>query len=69
MFKVVQNPKTGKMETVDVVEKATPESLAELHKEVRDMLDGNTQFHVDPLAKPKPAPPLEEENPYGWVLF
>lgn len=46
-----------------------PLCLAQLHKEVRDMLDGNTQFHVDPLAKPKPALPLEEETPYEWVIF
>jgi len=74
MFKVIQNPTTGKMETVEVADKATPESLAQLHKEVRDMLDGNIQFHVDPLAKPVPPAQTidaqeEDDNPYGWVVF
>ena len=73
-FKVIQNPKTGKMETVEVVEKTTPESLAQLHKEVRDMLDGNTQFHVDPMAKPIPVGEVieaqeDDDTPFGWVVF
>ena len=75
-FKVIQNPKTGKMETVDELTKPTPESLAQQRKELRDMLDGNTQFHVDPLTKPleKPASIVpdaqdEDENPYQWVVF
>jgi len=74
VFKVIQNKQTGKMETVEVVEKATPESLAQLHKEVRDMLDGNTQFHVDPMIKPVPPtntvdPQEDNEDPFGWVVF
>ena len=73
-FKVVQNKQTGKMETVDDIVKATPESLAQLHKEVRDMLDGNTQFHVDPMAKPIPVGEVieaqeDDDNPFGWVVF
>ena len=73
-FKVVQNPKTGKMETVPDVPKATPESLGQLHKEVRDMLDGNTQFHVDPLAKPAPPsttidPQEDDDFLFDWVVF
>jgi len=75
-FKVIQDPKTGKMKTVDDLPTATPESLAKQHKELRDMLDGNTQFHVDPLAKPpdKPASVIpdaqdEDDNPYQWVVF
>ncbi len=49
--KVVVNPKTGKMETITVHDKVTPETLAQSHRELRDMLDGNKQFHDDPFAK------------------
>mgnify|MGYP000493986246 CR=1 FL=1 len=56
MFKVIKNPKTGKMETVEVVEKATKETLAEAHRELKDMLDGNRQFHNDPYTPPKEEP-------------
>ena len=38
------------------------------------MLDGNTQFHVDPRAKPIPVGEVieaqaDDENPFGWVVF
>ena len=73
MQKVIVNPKTGKMETVDVPDGPSPESLARQRKELRDMLDGNIQFHVDPrAAKPavKPTPPDEpEEDGTGWGFF
>ena len=63
--KVITNPKTGKMETIEVYDKVTKESLAELHKEVRDMLDGNKQFHVDPNAAPKVVPTTQIPDD-GW---
>lgn len=48
--KVVRDPVTGmsKTQTDDVQYQA--DKLKGLHKDVRDMLDGNTQFHVDPYA-------------------
>lgn len=59
MFKVVHNPKTGKMETVEYTPSVTPESLAKQRREVRDMIEGNVQFHDDPMAAPKPVEPSE----------
>lgn len=63
MVKVVTNPKTGKMETIEDTSTVTKEDLAKLHKEVRDMLDGNVQFHVDPFTPvvPDEEPPDEDE--------
>lgn len=61
-FKVIQNPKTGKMETVEVAEKVTKETLAETHRELKDMLDGNKQFHDDPFVPPKPIPLTDDKD-------
>jgi len=70
MFKVIQNPKTGKMETVDTPAPVTKESLAELHKQTRDMIEGNTQFHVDPNMPTIPSPVVPEEpDEYSWVVY
>lgn len=67
--KVIVNPKTGKMETVDDYTKIpTKEALARQHKELRDMLDGNVQFHNDPFAAPKEKPiepDDDEQSIYG----
>lgn len=52
--KVVTNPKTGKMETVqDFSEDIAIRKLRETKKELRDMLDGNVQFHEDKLGPAK----------------
>lgn len=65
--KVIINPKTGKMETVDDF-KCSPEFQAETVKQtrkaLRDMLDGNTQFHTDTLGpdKPKEEEPKKEQQ-------
>lgn len=71
-FKVVTNPKTGKMETVEVAEKVTKETLAEAHRELKDMLDGNKQFHDDPYT-PKPEgenkPDDDEEDVYTFGII
>ena len=70
MFKVIQNPKTGKMETVQDIPTVTKESLAELHKEVRDMIEGNTQFHTDPNSPPVVVPETPAEpDEYSWVVY
>jgi hypothetical protein len=52
--KVVKNKKTGMMETIEVPDH-DPKALADLHKEVKDMIEGNKQFHDDPYAAPKPV--------------
>lgn len=58
------NPVTGKAETIRSFE--TPVTQADVdrtRRELRDMLDGNVQFHVDPLA----APPSAEPTPADIV--
>jgi hypothetical protein len=55
--KVVKNKKTGMMETIEVPDH-DPKALADLHKEVKDMIEGNKQFHDDPYAAPKPQEPV-----------
>lgn len=59
--KVVKNKKTGMMETIEVPDH-DPKALADLHKEVKDMIEGNKQFHDDPYAKPKIATENECEH-------
>ncbi len=55
----------GKMQTVDVPE-ADPHALEKLHKEVRDMIEGNTQFHDDPFTPKSPPPaPVDDTDDYG----
>ena len=70
-IKVVKNPKTGMSETIEVPDH-DPKALADLHKEVKDMLDGNKQFHDDPYAAPKPDPhhgttPDDEDAWYNHI--
>jgi hypothetical protein len=62
VFKVVKN-KDGKFETIDVPE-SDPHALDKLHKEVRDMIEGNIQFHDDPFKAPTPeiVEEVEEES-------
>lgn len=71
-FKTVTNPKTGKMETVEVPsDEAIKRKLAQEHKELRDMLDGNTQFHDDPYTQiPVPeVTELEDTDESGNIPF
>lgn len=56
--KVVKNKKTGMSETIEVPDH-DPKALADLHKEVVDMIEGNKQFHDDPYK----APPAESQAP------
>lgn len=55
---VRKNPKTGQLETYEV---STPTvlELEKSRKELRDMIHGNVQWHVDPLSKPKEEPVQE----------
>lgn len=52
MFKVIKN-KDGKFETVSTPDPEDQrKTLEELHKEVREMIEGNRQFHDDPYKAP-----------------
>lgn len=48
-IKVITN-KDGKLETVNTPD-PDPYALDRLHREVKDMIEGNTQFHDDPFSK------------------
>lgn len=66
--KVVRNPKTGMLETVPDYGEVTPEQVAETRRKLRDMLSGNTPFHVDPNAEKKEESkkPLDEQTDYDY---
>lgn len=49
------------MRTEDRGPQVTPEQLERTRREVRDIVAGNTQFHVDPNAAP--APPIDVPLP------
>lgn len=51
--RVITNKQTGMMETITVPDH-DPKALADLHREVKDMIEGNTQFHDDPYTPAKP---------------
>lgn len=60
-FQVTTAP-DGSMQTVE----ATPSTAdpAATRRALREMLAGNVQFHIDPLAAPaKPAPPTARPSP------
>jgi hypothetical protein len=66
--KVIVNPKTGKMETVqDSSEEQAIRKLRETKKELREMLDGNVQFHTDTLGPPNPVVPDEASENDAFV--
>jgi hypothetical protein len=52
--RVVRNPKTGMLETVDDTG-PTQHDLERLRRETRARIDGTEQFHVDEYATPAPA--------------
>lgn len=49
--------KDGRMRTEDCAPPVSTKDVQRARKELRDMLDGNVQFHDDPRAAPKPAAP------------
>jgi len=65
---VRRNPKTGQLETYDL---PPPIDLERSRKELRDMIHGNTQWHVDPNAAPAPEQPKledgEDDQDPDWV--
>jgi hypothetical protein len=66
--KVIKN-KDGKMETIDVPD-TDPHALEKLHKEVRDMLDGNIQFHDDPYKQVDHTPVEHDDtDDYGGFPY
>lgn len=48
-IKIIKN-KDGKFETITIPD-PNPKTLENLHKEVREMIEGNKQFHDDPYSK------------------
>jgi len=59
-MKVVTDPKTGKLHTVDSPsEESIRRKLAEQRRELREMLAGNVPFHEDQWSKKEPpeSPP------------
>ncbi len=54
--KVIVNPATGRMETVDAHTEDAQAKLQRTRRELRDMLEGNTQFHEDEFKAEPPVP-------------
>lgn len=54
MHKVITD-KNGRMRTENVTPPPGAEALERLRRETRDIIAGNTRFHTDPNAAPKPA--------------
>lgn len=63
MVKVIQNPVTGKFETVNEVG-VTADDVARTRRELRDMLAGNVRFHKDKLGKKEDEQDLVYAAPY-----
>ena len=58
-FGTRKNATTGKTETYEL---PAPIDLERSRKELRDMIHGNTQWHVDPNAAPIPIPEVIEDD-------
>lgn len=79
MSHTIKTGPDGKAYTEDgPVASEAQKSLEKTRRELKDMLSGNTQFHVDTIGKDKPDPPplnttpedSTENYPYGqWGLF
>ena len=75
--KVVTNPVTGRMETIlvdDAGEAREQADLARAHRELRDILAGNTPFHDDKLGPGKAAGGVgvdmaESEGGLTWAVI
>lgn len=70
-FKTRIDPKTGRVETyTDGIDPAAAaEKLARDKRELRDMLDGNLQFHDDPNVERVPVPEVVEGGEDWGVCF
>lgn len=60
--------KNGRMSTTTVAPPPSREAIDKLRREVKDIVAGNTPFHTDEFAKPKP---VEDQLPLidfeaGW---
>jgi hypothetical protein len=62
------DPKTGKMETYGYADDPADlaKQIAKDRKVLRDMLDGNIQFHEDKNTPPKPPEPQADTVNPGW---
>ena len=57
-MRVITDPKTGRMSTEHHQPPVSQEQLKQMRSEVRDIIEGKVQFHIDPFAIPKPPPPV-----------
>ena len=53
-MRVITDPKTGRMSTEHHQPPVSQEQLKQMRSEVRDIIEGKVQFHVDPFATPQP---------------
>ena len=69
-MRVITDPKTGRMSTEHHQPPVSQEQLKQMRSEVRDIIEGKVQFHVDPFAIPKPpVVDVELDLPYtDWYL-
>lgn len=59
-YKTVVDPKTGRLETVEDLEESAQEKLERMRRATRDVIQGNVQFHDDPLSKFYKTPEAQE---------
>lgn len=58
-MRVITDPKTGRMSTEHHQPPVSQEKLKQMRSEVRDIIEGKVQFHVDPFATPQPPPVVD----------
>ena len=58
-MRVITDPKTGRMSTEHCLPPVGQEELDRVLREVKDIVAGNTRFHVDPWAAPVPLPVID----------
>ena len=61
-MRVITDPKTGRMSTEHHQPPVSQEQLKQMRKEVRDIIEGKVQFHVDPFAAPPPVIEINLDN-------
>lgn len=70
MTKCTTNPKTGRMETVDEAKPtATPESVREYRRKLREQLNPSEGWHKDDLGPTPPSAPAPASAPYTYDPF
>jgi len=64
--KVIKGP-NGKFQTADHDQTGERQAIEKLRKEVRDMIQGNTQFHDDPYKVPPKPKEVEDTDETGGI--